>query len=364
MDNRLIEIFLDLISIEGLPSQERDVADYVIGFLNGLNLKTFESSVIEASSNNCGNILCSIGSGGNFLIIAHMDTARSTKSVKPVISDDRITSDGSTVLGVDNRAGMACILYAIEKLIKDKNKLNDFTIAFTVQEETTLLGSMNLKAGNDIRMGFVFDSYLKPGNIICKAVGSAGFTIKVVGRAAHSGIAPEKGIDAIKITADAISKLTLGRIDDETTLNVGTIMGGESVNIVPELVQITGEVRSMDKQKMHEQLEKVKKEFELAATFKGGRVEFESYNYFEPFIIDSDNEVIKIAEASVRSVGLNPKLTFSLGGSDANSLNSNGITSINFGIGAANPHSNEEYILLQDLEKTAGVVSYLMKKHV
>ena len=362
MDKRLTDIFVEVISIEGISGNERRVAEYITSFLKKLNLKPAEEPCSRLPEGNTGNIVCPVGTGGDFVLLSHMDTARSTAGVNPQFLEDRIISDGTTVLGVDNRAGIASLLYAIEKLKLEGSPLKDFTFAFTVQEETTLYGSMSIDLNGNIKKGYVFDSHTRPGNIICSSAGSIGFTIKIFGKASHSGIAPEKGIDSVKISADAISKIQFGRIDDDTTANIGIIKGGSATNVIPELTEIEGEVRSMVPWKIDEKINEIKRVFEEVSEQYGGSIEFNSSWNFQPYNISADSETYKMIEEAIKKTGLTPIRNSSKGGSDANSLNAKGIECVNLGIGAENPHSNDEFILYEDLQKTAEIAMELMKK--
>ncbi len=362
MDKRLIELFLEAAGIEALSGNENNMADYIKSFLLKLNLTPHEDDSALNTKGQCGNVICPIGTGGEMVLLSHMDTARSTKEMKPVFHKDRITSDGTTVLGVDNRAGIACLLYAVEKAINENIPLKDFTLAFTVQEETTLLGSHYLGINGNIKMGFVFDSHLSPGCFIRESAGSIGFKVKILGKAAHSGLAPEKGIDSVKIAGMAISNIDLGRIDSETTANIGIIKGGAATNVVPELTCIEGEVRSMAPEKINIKIDEIRNEFEKAALQLGGAIEFETSWNFKPYSVDLESQTFRTIESALKGAGLIPVPSISKGGSDANSLNAKGIPTVNIGIGAENPHSNDEFILLNSLEKTAEIVLELIKK--
>ena len=181
IDPRLINIFKELIPIEGLSGNERLVAEYIKNFLGKLTLTVEDDYNKIHPHGNSGNLICEIGDGGNTAFLAHMDTARSTKDVVPVISNGRIQSNGKTVLGVDNRAGIAVILYTIEKIIKNHKKIPNLTLAFTICEETSLLGSNNVQLDN-VDMAYVFDSGLRPGNFISQSYGAKSFKIIVNGK--------------------------------------------------------------------------------------------------------------------------------------------------------------------------------------
>lgn len=362
MDKRLLEIFLKLVTIDGTSANERNIADFIISFLTELKLSPYEDSCAKASNGNSGNILCPIGDGGDFILLSHMDTARPTINLKPIIHSDRITSDGTTILGADNRAGIACLLYSLEKLITQKIPVRNFTLVFTIQEETTLNGSRFLELNGRYKMGFVFDSHTEPGNFICESAGSIGFTEKIYGKAAHSGLAPEQGIDAIKIAALAISNIKLGKIDNETTANIGLIKGGEATNVVPDYTFIEGEVRSMNPSKLESKVNEIRAEFESVAHSLGGKSEFNSYWNFKPYKVPRESDTYSYIEKAITKAGLVPRPIVSKGGSDANSINAKGIPCVNLGIGAENPHSNDEYILFESLESTSRIAMELMKK--
>ena len=183
----------------------------------------------------------------------------------------------------------------------------------------------------------------------------------MIGKASHSGISPEKGINAISVAANAISLLPLGRIDSETTMNVGLLKGGSAVNVIPELVEIEGEVRSFNSSKAEKYFDKLIKTFQNEARKVNAKIEYEFFWDFKPYSIQQDTVVYKEIVNAIKNVGLKPIAKISLGGSDANSFNEKGIESVNIGIGAQNPHSNEEFVMLEDLNKSAEIAFELIK---
>jgi tripeptide aminopeptidase len=360
---RLIEIFIQLAKINALSTEEAPVADYITSFLINLGLTPEKDNSSNQTGSNTGNIVCKIGNGGNFLMLSHMDTARPTSELLPIVLEDRIVSNGKTVLGVDNRAGIAILLYTIENAFKQKKEIKDFTLSFTTCEETTLGGSSNLRIDENIEYAFIFDSSHRPGTFIHAACGAKSFNIAITGKPSHSGIAPEKGINAITIAANAISKLEWGRLDNDTTANIGILQGGSAVNVIPEKVVIDGEVRSFDMTKVESVTRKINIVFEDEATKLGGSIVFTDLWDFKPFTVSKEEEVFKNIEKTLIHLGLEPKPVISLGGSDANSLNGRGIPSINLGIGAQNPHANDEFIFIEDLIKSAEIAFELIRKN-
>lgn len=359
---RLIEIFLQVIRINALSASEKPLADYITSFLSNLGYKVEYDDSANFTHSNTGNLICKIGSGGDFVMTAHMDTARPTENVRPIIKEDRITSSGDTVLGVDNREGVAVLLYTLEKIVKDEIAVKDFTVAFTTCEETTLFGSKYLGLNGNIKKGFVFDSGYRPGCFIYSACGAIGFNLKVIGKASHSGISPEKGINSLQVASKAISRLPLGRIDDETTMNIGTLKSGSAVNVIPELTEMIGEVRSFNLQKAENYFNLLVKTFEEEAEQSNAKIEYDYFWDFKPYTINENSDVYKDIVKAITKVGLIPSPKISLGGSDANSLNAKGIESVNIGIGAQNPHSNDEFVLIEDLIKSAEIALELIKR--
>jgi len=359
---RIIEIFLQAACIDALSGNEKPVADFIKTFLAEYQYKITVDNSQHATSSNTGNLICKIGTGGDFLLLAHMDTTRPTKDTKPIVKEDRITSSGDTILGVDNRAGVAVLLYLLERIALEKIPVKDFTVAFTTCEETTLFGSKYLEVDTNIKKGFIFDSGYRPGNFIYSSCGSIAFEIKVKGKASHSGIAPEKGINSLLAAAKAVSRLPLGRIDSETTMNIGNLKSGASVNVVPELTELLGEVRAFDPEKAEFNYNMLIDIFNEEAEKIGADVEENHFWDFEPYVIKESDDVYKETVNAIAKTGLIPVPKVSLGGSDANSLNARGIVSINLGIGAQNPHSNEEFILIEDLVKSSEIALELVKR--
>lgn len=361
--NHLIALFLETAKVDALSGREKPLADYIKSFLTRYNYNIAEDNSKIFSNSNTGNLICKIGDGGEFVLTAHMDTARPTLNIVPKILDDKIVSSGDTVLGVDNRAGVAVLLFTLEKIAKENIPVKDFTVAFTTCEETTLYGSKYLGLNGNIKYGFVFDSGYRPGNFINSACGALGFKIKVMGKASHSGIAPEKGINALLVASRALANLPLGRIDEESTMNIGILKSGSAVNVIPESAELDGEVRSFDVNKVEKYFNLTLDIFKKEAEQLGAKLEADSFWDFKPFTVKQNSFVFNETVRILRKVGLNPTPKISLGGSDANSLNEKGIESINLGIGAQNPHSNDEFIFIEDLVKSAEIALELVKKN-
>lgn len=356
--DRLTDLFLQVAAIEGLSGKEGPVARFVVRFLESLGLESVQQPPVEGGEQ--GNLVCHVGGGGDRVLGCHLDTARSTGRLRPCRLVDRVTSDGTTVLGVDNRLGVAILLDLARRCTHGALPFEPFSLVFTVREETDLAGSRHLAFDERWQRGFVFDSSLRPGHYISGSYGAKRFDGRITGKAAHAGIAPERGVDAIRVAARAIASMPLGRIDADTTANIGHISGGEAINTVPDLVAFTGEVRARDEGRVDQVLADVRGECERAARDAGAGVELEASWDFRPFQLAADAPVCREIERALHAAGLEPERVFSSGGSDANWFNSRGLQTVNIGIGAQNPHANDEFVLLEDLAAVSRIASSLI----
>lgn len=350
-DRRLLDIFLRAAALDGQSGRERPVADFVRAFLEPLGFRVVEDDAGKAGGGNCGNLLAVRGDGGDLMILAHMDTARPTRDVKPRLLDDRVVSDGTTQLGADCRLGVAALLRAAERLAASGSAAGA-TFAFTVCEETSMAGSQNLRWPANVEMAALLDSSLRPGAYIDRGYGCRRFDVALRGRAAHSGVAPEKGINALAAAAEAVAASKLGRLDEETTANIGMFAAGAAINVVPDRAELVGEVRSIRPERVDEVVADFRRAFEDAAGRRGARLEFSSRWDFAPYRIAADAPVRRRVLRALESLGLAPSAHTSAGGSDANSLNARGLPAIDLGTGAQNPHGDDEFVLFEDMDAT------------
>lgn len=356
-----IDIFMELVTINALSKEEKPVADYIRAFLEKSGLTVIEDGSAKATGSNTGNIIARYKDGGDKVLLSHMDTARPTNALIPILHEGKITGSGETILGADNRAGCAILLSAAEYIVEHHPEAPGFTLAFTTCEETTLGGSKNLEVNGSVAHGFVFDSSHRPGKYIYSACGAKRIYIEIIGKAAHSGIEPEKGINAIYLAAKALGQIKQGRLDGETTLNFGTISGGSAINVVPDRVILNAEVRSFAYSRIEEEIKNIKNIFETEIKNGGGTLAFSDDWDFVPYTVDENSPTVSGIEKAISKARLQPEKVISLGGSDANSLNAKGIPTVNIGIGAKNPHSNDEYILTEDLLKATEIAVALLK---
>jgi tripeptide aminopeptidase len=316
----------------------------------------------------CGNLICLPPqfdhSAPAMALLAHLDTPLPTTGVRPQVHHDRITSDGSTILGVDNRAGVTALLFLLLSTARERVPAN-FLVVFTIAEELGMYGSKHLDLRPyHVRRAFVFDCSKRPGTFIQSAVGCSLFHATFRGRSSHAGVHPEQGINAIQIAAQALTGIRMGRLGPAQTANVGVVKGGSATNVVPDACMLEGEVRAFEPEPIREYLEETRAVCRRAAEARGGSVDFSSEVDFAPFRLSPDAAVFRETVRALESVGLQPHPIEYLGGSDANMLNAAGVPAVNLGIGAQNPHGRDEFILLEDLTTTVRVATALVQRGV
>lgn len=355
---RLIQEFVELVQIDSHSREERQMADALIDKLKPYGVEIVEDVAGQKVGGSAGNLICRIpgdDSKPTILFTCHMDTVQPGKGIKPQILEDRITSDGTTILGADDKAGVAGILEMVRVLHEQKLPHGNIILLFTICEEIGLLGSRNLNGDliKDVTYGFAFDSNGPIGEIVTQAPTQAKMEVVIYGKTAHAGVNPETGISAIKVASQAISKMKLGRINKETTANIGMFHGGVATNIVADRVEIVAEARSLAQDQLEAQLEHMKTTFEETAQEAGGRAEVTVHHMYPAFTFADGDEIVQIAMKASRSIGFKPSTLSSGGGSDANVLNGLGIPTVNIAIGYEKIHTQEEFIRLDDLENAA-----------
>lgn len=362
---RLTELFLELVKIDGVSKRERPVADFVKDFLEKLNIEVYEDDAGANVKGNAGNVIAHIpgtSEGIPVVFLAHMDTVSTTAGVQVEIEDGVIKSGGDTILGADDRAGIAVMLELARLLKTERIPHADVSLVFTIAEEVGLCGAAFLDTHLlEGKVVFVLDSSDRPGTMVNRTAECRVFSIRVQGKAAHAGVEPEKGVDAIHAVSTAIAGLKLGRIDDETTANIGLIKGGTARNVVPELVTVEGEVRSTSREKLDKILSGIVSAFKRLEETHGVKVDISTSTSFQMVNIEPTDPVLILGEKSIRDSGLEPELVTAGGGSDANALAAKGIKAINLGIGYKDVHSSAESISIEDLCGVARIVMAIIE---
>jgi tripeptide aminopeptidase len=362
----VIETFLDLVRIDSPSLKERNIAEYTKSYLENLGFEVKTDNAQTKFGGNSGNVIAFLGSkrpAPCILFNAHLDTVEPGIGVKPVIDNGYIKSDGATVLGGDNKAGVAIVLEAAKIVIENNLDRGPIQIIFTVAEEKGLLGSKNIKR-EEIRadLAFVLDAEGDAGTLILKAPSQNSIKALFRGRSAHAGVDPEKGVNAIQSASKAISYMKLGRISHDTTANVGIIKGGIAGNIVPSETLIEGEARSHSEARLKTQTEHMVGCLNRGAHEVGAIVDVNVVRAYESFHLSEKDEVVALAIEAIESIGLVPSLGSSGGGSDANTFNHAGITAVNLGVGEESVHSVEERVAIKNLETGVKIILKIVEK--
>jgi len=346
--------FMELARLSSPSGKEGALAAAVMAKLRSIGLRPRRDACHRTFGGKVGNVIVHVPASPRgrapLLLNAHLDTVAQAGPVKPKISGRYIVSGSNTPLGADDKVGVVAILEALRCVMEDGVEHPPLEVVFTVAEEVGLHGAKGL----DYRrlraaMGFTFDSGGRVGRIVNRAPSQDSFTAVITGRAAHAGVSPEKGVNAIRIAARAIAGMRMGRIDEETTANVGVIEGGVATNIVPERVRIEGEARSHDDRKLDRQLRHMLERLHDAAA-DGGGIEIEVEPKYRAFNLAPTSPVMRVAAAAVRGIGRRMKLDKTGGGSDANIFNQHGIPTALIGCGYDNPHSPSERMEVAEFE--------------
>ncbi|RAP76460.1 M20/M25/M40 family metallo-hydrolase [Paenibacillus montanisoli] len=362
-NQRLIDEFMELVQVDSETKHEREICDVLTGKLKELGFSVEEDDAASITGHGAGNLIAMLEANGKegapvIFFTSHMDTVVPGKGIKPRLdADGYIRSDGTTILGSDDKAGIAAMFEAI-KVIKEQNLPHGpIQLVITVGEESGLVGAAALDSKKlKAKFGYALDSNGPIGDIAVAAPSQAKITIKIHGKSAHAGVNPEDGISAIQVAGKAISRMTLGRIDHETTANIGRFEGGGATNIVCDFVKLDAEARSIVQEKLDKQVESMREAVMAVASEFGAKAEFESKLIYPAFNFTDGDEVVELAKAAIVKMGRTPKLFHSGGGSDANIFNGHGVPTVNLAIGYEHIHTTNEQIKADDLVKTAELV--------
>jgi len=366
---RVKEEFLELASIASPSRSEGAVARRLYAILRAMGARVEVDDAGEQVGGQTGNILArftgTAPAAPPFLLSAHMDTVGPADAVRPVIEGDVIRTDGRSVLGGDDKAGIVAILEAVRTLRERRIPHGDVEVVLTICEETGLLGAKHFDAGRlAARRGLVLDV---DGvcELITRAPAANRFTATVHGLAAHAGICPEQGLSAIQLTAEAVARMRLGRLDEVTTANLGVIQGGLATNIVPDRVVVRGETRSLDPAGLEAQTRHMRECFERAVAGRevtvGGRVhrarvEVEVERQYERLAVADGAPIVGLVAAAARGLGRGLRTRATGGASDANVFAGRGIEIANLGCGMREIHTVNEWVDIRDVVLTSQLV--------
>ena len=371
---RIKNLLLELVQIDSVSREERDVAQRIKQLCEEMGAEVFIDDAGEAVGGNTGNVIArfpgTVPEAEPIMMSAHMDTVVPGRGVKPIVEGDIIRTDGTTVLGGDDKSGCAVILETIRCLQEQKIPHAPIDAIFSICEEVGLLGAKHVDMSRvRAKYGIVFDSD-DPGFLFTKGPSANHFEFKIHGLESHAGVAPEFGISAIKIAAEAIAAMKLGRIDEETTANIGVIHGGEATNIITNLVTLKGEARSLDDAKLEAQTAHMIKCFEDAAakyevTVEGvttkASVESSVTREYYAMDVSDDSRVVRLVKEAASRMGLDVKTLASGGGCDANIFNKRGIECANLGTGMRAIHTVKEWLDVKDMYASAEMTLEIMR---
>lgn len=361
----VLDLFLELAAISSPPGGERPVADAVLRYLRELGLHATEDDAAARIDAGCGNLLSRVdptgADGVPIFLCAHLDTVEPQGPISPVVEDGVVRNAAGTILGADNKAAVAAMLVAAARIVREGRLHAGVELLFTPKEEVGLLGAKafdhtRLRA----RVGYVYDQASPIGGIVLGAPTQRSLRVRFHGRAAHSGMAPEEGRSAIVAAAKAIADLRLGRIDDETTTNVGLIAGGIARNIVPEWCSFEAEVRSHDDGKVAELVKEMLETIAFAASLAECEVETELEDSYHGYRFRRDDLPVRLAAAALERTGIQPSLGLTGGGADANVFNERGLACANLANGMVAIHTPDEHIAVDDLERMVDVTLALV----
>jgi tripeptide aminopeptidase len=353
----VLPVFLELAAMPSPSGEEEPVAAYVRRYLRDLGLETEE----DPAGNLLTRIEANEESGVPIFLCAHMDTVPPTGPIEPVVDDGVVRNAAGTILGADNKAAVAVLLEAARLLLAEGRPHADVELLFTTREETGLEGAKDFDASRlAARLGFVYDYSGSVGDVVVAAPSGRTLDVVFTGRSAHAGINPEDGRSAVAAAARAIADLRLGRIDAETTANVGHIEGGTALNVVPARCTLAAEARSRDARKLAELVQEMLDCFAFAASVCECEVETTVEEKYEGYRLPADDPALTLAKAALERAGFEPREVEVGGGADANVFNAVGLHCVNMANGMSKVHTAEEEIAVADLEAMVRVTLELV----
>ncbi|PKR78922.1 hypothetical protein CEY16_03975 [Halalkalibacillus sediminis] len=366
-EQRLIDEFIELVKIDSETKNEAQIQQVLKEKFGKLGLSIQEDKAKEKTDHGANNLICTLKGTKDgvepIYFTSHMDTVAPGQGIKPSITDGYIHSDGTTILGADDKAGLAAMLEMIKRLKEENVEHGDIQFVITVGEESGLVGAKALD-GSQIyaKYGYAVDSNGDVGNIIVAAPTQAKLWITARGKSAHAGVAPEEGVSAITLAAKAVAKMPLGRIDAETTANIGRFEGGKATNVVCEEAYLLAEARSLDPVKLDKQVEKMKKACDAVGKEMGGEFDVDVQIMYPGYKHKKGDLVVEIARSAAKKIGRESKLESSGGGSDANIIAGLGIPTVNLCVGYENIHTTNEKMPISELVKISELLTAIVQE--
>lgn len=363
---RLLDTFLQLVRIDSPSGEESAAASHVLGRLREAGLRAWTDDAAEDAESDTGNVIAELegtAPGRTVVLCAHLDTVEPGRGVVPVVSDGVVSSAGDTILGADDKAGVAVILETLVRLQASGRPHARVRVLLTVAEERGLQGAKALRekdAEGDLCL--VLDADGVPGGIVTAAPTHYTFSATFHGRSSHAGVEPEKGVSAIRMAAGAVASMALGRLDEDTTANIGRISGGGATNIVPSSCTITGECRSTDAVRVEEVREAMETAMRSSAEVAGGTVTVAWTKEYDGFRFSDDDPLVELIELAMRDSELEPRRFRTGGGSDGNVLSAKGLPSIVLSSGMRDVHGTGEKVAVADMESLVRLLLLVLER--
>lgn len=366
MNERVVETFIELVRIDSEAKDEGKFQAFLKARFESLGLDVYEDDTMGQTGLGANNLLCTLKGEKDKVSLffsAHIDTVAPGKGINPQIRGDVIYSDGTTILAADDKAGIAIMLELIEVIREEAIPHGTIEFVLTPGEEIGLVGANAFDMTKmTAKHGFVLDNGGPVGSITMDSPTLMGLKVEVKGVTAHAGLEPEKGVSAIEIAAKAISGMKSGRLDSETTANIGTINGGVASNIVADKVEVVAEARSISQEKCQEQINHMIEQFEIASINLGGEINFSTDTKSVGYHFEKEDELVKQAAQAIAKVGRSVTYDSSGGGSDANVFNVNGRKALNLSIGYEKIHTTNEFLPINELMKAVELSCELVKQ--
>jgi tripeptide aminopeptidase len=353
--DRLIKTLMNLIRIDSPTGEENAMDEEVTRRLRRLGFSVYHDTF--------KNVIADLpGEGEPLLLSAHLDTVEPGRGITPILDGNILRSDGTTILGGDCKSGVSIILEALTSIIESDVPHLPIQVAFSRAEEGGLTGARNMDMHRlTARRGIVFDAEGNVNRITVAAPSQNVVKANIYGKASHAGIEPENGISAILIAASILTQLPLGRIDDETTANIGRIEGGLKRNIIPDNVFLDGEIRSLNQSKFEQYTQQFRDVFDSAQNDNpDSSIVLDIENTYTCYNVSSTHDTAQMIARAVSAAGLTPKFERTGGGSDANVFFKNGISALPVGIGVKGFHTKEESANIDEVLSGVRVCEFLI----
>jgi tripeptide aminopeptidase len=364
LSSPMLDLFLELCAIPSPPGEERVVADRVRNYLDETGLAVEEDDAGSRIGSTAGNLyshLPATASGLPIFLCAHLDTVPLDGTLVPVVDDGVVRNAGGTILGSDNKAAVVVMLEAVRRIVRESLPHAGIELVFTPMEEVGLQGAGAFDHTRLVaQTGFVYDQGAPIGEVVLGSPHARVLDLRFHGRAAHAGMAPEEGRSAIAAAGRAIADFRLGRIDMETSANVGVIEGGTGRNVIPEWCSLQAEVRSHDERKAADLVREMLETAAFAASLAECELETQVRPSFPGYRFREADPAVQLAAKALRRAGFEPRYALSGGGADANVFNAHGLSCVNLANGMAEIHTPAEHIDVTDLDSMVEVTLALV----